>query len=1233
MPKLTSATAQLSRRSLNLSLVDLAGSDFNSAPALTLPPRPEALPPSSVPPSSAALTAPLTAPITAPLTAPQDPAPSSAALSSTPAALQPEQIAPLITPEQLALVTSGLEALSQPLLKYLDPEERYQIVRHNSVDHDFQHLTLALKHSPSPSARPDLSPVPHQSIAPKQRAVASKRAAASMSAAASTSAAASNSAAASKNAATSTGTRPDVARYERSPEQNSSNDLLLTTLDSTTLVLPSTPPQPISNCSFFSGTPKATELQSWRNPAYHTAVPSSSLPEGKQLVRTPQGLMRLDPDCNLLLDVYGLLFQHTGFCTLPIFTSAEQHQAQPYYDCLNQAAQRYRELFALFYYSVGGLSLEQSRCQLYRELYADHDHCSSSLSQALSERSAERAFLEQQRAAPSTTLVGAGVPQLIIGQYQEWTRRHPAPSVLTPLTPMSASELVGTPHQWWGQERSSSSRYLHDKTPDCDLTLDYLCAGFKRLCYAPEQVQALVASLQPWEVVVDASSLERYLSTGLGAKVQAQRLHRNDPTHQAQLTPPQVSLTELNDIEQLKPKSEPASPDLVAQLAGGCYWGHEVKLYALPSIMAPGPEVTTPLSLLSAWESERVATYWQHLEQLSTYPDAPYYPQLFSHDGIPWYSATQRLMQSPMPNPSYDGSEHSRRALTGQMARDYSLEQSLTYSAGQEQKLAAILAEPHSILRTYLSEAARSVATPLLRESQLFLAPQDKRPIPDYETLQIKLMAQSGLSFELCAYYGTTTRRKLNQLVAKTSAAPKAAPQKAQALKAAPNKALAPKAELIKNQLPNAQAPQAHAPKAQAYKAQAPKATPPQEKLLAARLTKAAPKKARPTKAQAPKAPPLHDLLNQPTTALYLMALIRHYYTELRLQGLLYQEHIRLPLTELNVGPTQMELTSPLLRLVLTALSARPDLHFCGARLGKPFALSARPQRANRAAHQERRLNLTHFDSVPSGRRTRGHRVVSCDLRLNPPQEQRAPEAREPLYCDLSLYFTKPSTELERAQNLAPQLKRSAQALERPSSELYRRSFAALSQRSNLEQALPLWTREQVSTTKVYRPLSHPLTFIQNYVCTQLQHGRSFRPQAPQIEHQAFSCPEFNAYCANPHGTYQGQINLFLAAAVYQSAQELSHLATLPAIGPGTSPAHAVNPAPSVTPAHSARTVSPNFPSFGLFLYALEALENQEALAVQCQCGHSSIVFNPQLDPRPLEHEQLCPHCHSNLTL
>ena len=208
MPKLTTTAASRRRLAPQLSLVDLAGPELNSGPGLNLPQRAtltQSVAPLSTPPHAKAVV-----------------------LSSAP--LTPEQIAPLITSEQLQLVASGLEALSQPLLKYLDPEEHYQVVRHTSVDQDYQHLTLALKSS-----------TPDSDWGPRPSAVTRTTSASSHSAQ----------------------PRSEDSALERgrvSPNEDGvlvSTDQLLTAADAPALVLPQAQPQ--TCCSFFSGTPKAAE--------------------------------------------------------------------------------------------------------------------------------------------------------------------------------------------------------------------------------------------------------------------------------------------------------------------------------------------------------------------------------------------------------------------------------------------------------------------------------------------------------------------------------------------------------------------------------------------------------------------------------------------------------------------------------------------------------------------------------------------------------------------------------------------------------------------------------------------------------------------------------------------------------------------------------------------------------------------------------------------------------------
>ena len=151
---------------------------------------------------------------------------------------------------------------------------------------------------------------------------------------------------------------------------------------------------------------------------------------------------------------------------------------------------------------------------------------------------------------------------------------------------------------------------------------------------------------------------------------------------------------------------------------------------------------------------------------------------------------------------------------------------------------------------------------------------------------------------------------------------------------------------------------------------------------------------------------------------------------------------------------------------------------------------------------------------------------------------------------------------------------------------------------------------------------------------------------------------------------YPGQINFFLAAGVYQSLRQLNHLSTqTPLTGARTQACAQPSPVLSKVrtrskhkdrayresalfdlqqdlqqdqarkrPAPTTLSQPPSyFPTFAQFLYALEALECQQALMVQCLCEHCSLVFNPQLSlqdaPAQRQLEQKCPSCHANLLL
>lgn len=64
---------------------------------------------------------------------------------------------------------------------------------------------------------------------------------------------------------------------------------------------------------------------------YHPSGLKAFKPE-PELSGTPTAL-----DHNLLLDVYGLLFQHTGFCTIPSLIPWHHSASPQYYQCLSDA--------------------------------------------------------------------------------------------------------------------------------------------------------------------------------------------------------------------------------------------------------------------------------------------------------------------------------------------------------------------------------------------------------------------------------------------------------------------------------------------------------------------------------------------------------------------------------------------------------------------------------------------------------------------------------------------------------------------------------------------------------------------------------------------------------------------------------------------------------------------------------------------------------------------------------
>lgn len=107
----------------------------------------------------------------------------------------------------------------------------------------------------------------------------------------------------------------------------------------------------------------------------------------------------------------------------------------------------------------------------------------------------------------------------------------------------------------------------------------------------------------------------------------------------------------------------------------------------------------------------------------------------------------------------------------------------------------------------------------------------------------------------------------------------------------------------------------------------------------------------------------------------------------------------------------------------------------------------------------------------------------------------------------------------------------------------------------------------------------------------------------------------------HPEG-YHGAIDLFLAAAVYKGVRQLEQTLLFPEQSKRLLLLKSKEPLPEKLLC----------PSFEVFLYALEALESQEAMWYQCTCGHRNLVFNPYLGHTRLT-EQNCEQCATHLVL
>ena len=1381
---------------------------------------------------------------------------------------------PLFTLLQLQQAHDGLHQLALPLLRYLDPEDKYNIVDSLSgePEHHYQHLVFqALATSTSldqyhlqvnqywyhQNRCPHLTW--HQRHAKKHLFL------------------------------------PRWARVPRNCQNQDPN-----------LDFSSTPKRLGHNP--MPAFPQGPQAERLKRPARYPTTP----------LTTPLGPALLEPDTNLLLEVLGLLSQHTGYCAIPICANADE--GAPYYRCLTLAEQAFSSAFALFYLSEDCTNLNLSQSQRYRQLYLEALNLEpSTISAALRERSAERIFitLQQQTQAPNEGLhpvpphadlsadlplylkqleqdgasaisqreqaaalrrqertrgtrhanalsaynyagyecaeydraayeYGAnaratahrpycGAAQELITHFPQWPYwlqqlRHHQYRLWELEPSLDLSLMVGALQRpWRGHEQIKAQTHLHQAMPGAEderlmqaytqtaarhqdeLICDYLSTGLSRLCCAPSR--AILADLKryqmPVEIVVDGTQLVRAYQAGMLRQILQRFQPYPEPlivtwngcfpasTQLPDYTPKLRSALKVMEslrhhpanlnhcLEHLALTGSAAADTYLARVGphrpiGGTYCGQAVKLYALPQRThahsnSPTDAAPSGLSpqylahLVNAEERLRTADYWHgpalrgdlNLAQL-TVPQC--YPKLFSHQGKAWLNSVfDILLKLRRPhtfkerNLSYDGSEQTRRALTCQLARDYCLEQSLTYCAGDALRVAQLAAAPRCLWREYLSEAART--HPITLPLELIAPARHPKQVLTAAQVELKLMIQVGLNRTQCHYYLGSSQLHYDLM----------AQQLKQEQKPTPRAVRSAEQSITRNTA-NSNARRATRRSARG----------------AANSTtgRAESNAAQSAASNADRAPfdPLPHLkgssilfpnmalitqLNRPELTQALTALVEHYYQELETQGLLYREQVRLPLVPASLG--LKKIPPEALRLVLTALSARPDLHFCYARLGHPFVIDPRVRLNQSCARSHlvrpslRTLTKSYGARPPQaqgkwatlsweswGQASDSQRPAPSALGFRNLEQLNeyvlACYEQETNFCDLTLYFSKPRTHEQCLRQLNPHLTHyahqhpprrtpstgSSTAPKAPQSRRRARKSALAPQACDLQ--LPSWSSTQLTRVTDVAHLEQPLTFAQSYVLQHLLHGNTLsttktKSQGPaqaqaqtQAQAQAQAQGPAPVSSAPPHApttaqasaqatapnperpatapggasatpagsasagsemqfitpppplsnkaVYPGQINFFLAAGVYQSLRQLNHLSTqTPLTGARTQACAQPSPVLSKVrtrskhkdralresalfdlqqdlqqdqarkrPAPTALSQPPSyFPTFAQFLYALEALECQQALMVQCLCEHCSLVFNPQLSlqdaPAQRQLEQKCPSCHANLLL
>lgn len=198
--------------------------------------------------------------------------------------------------------------------------------------------------------------------------------------------------------------------------------------------------------------------------------------------------------------------------------------------------------------------------------------------------------------------------------------------------------------------------------------------------------------------------------------------------------------------------------------------------------------------------------------------------------------------------------------------------------------------------------------------------------------------------------------------------------------------------------------------------------------------------------------------------------------------------------------------------------------------------------------------------------------------------------------CELTVYFTNRNTRDQKLKQLQQILGKSQNPHKYKVKALSKNTLDTCTRVPEYDNILPI---KLISAHKLpdFTPFMGRTSFVQYYLINQMvdQDQNDSLLRFNHLNHQNHDISKQHTVYLDDSGQYHGHIDFFLAACVYEGFKELGGLSKTGKVT--------------------------NIPSMATFLFTLEALECQEAVFINCNCGHRSLVFNPNImtAPSPLK--------------